>query len=187
MEGRPSTAARRSFLNTTVLTMLTALARPACESRPPTLPGVVMPDPLNIPVPQRFPRFQARLRVRVLRVAQLLPQHGRLPVVRTERRMPLPSSPLITSAECEHALPPGCVPLQRRDLFSHRSSSPPLTSARLRQRTKSAAHPQTTHPGEQSPKIRLLHRVAHHTGGTPAHNPCNSARVSAHELQRSYC
>jgi hypothetical protein len=40
--------------------MLAAITRPACESRPPTLPGVIMPDPLNIPVPQRFSRFVAR-------------------------------------------------------------------------------------------------------------------------------
>ncbi|CAE6842357.1 hypothetical protein R69927_07023 [Paraburkholderia domus] len=145
-----------------------------------------MPDPLDIPVPQRFSRFLARQRVRMLRVAQLPLQHGRLCVVRTERRMPLSAGPLIASAERKHALPLGCVPFQRGGLCCHRSGRAPLTPARVGQRAEPAAHPQTTHPREQPPKIHLLRRAAHHTGGSPAHKPCKSARVSAHELHRSY-
>jgi len=186
VEGCPSTAAQRTLLRAAVLGTFAAITRRACESRPPTLPGVVMPDALDIPVPQRFSRFVARLRVRMLRVAQLLLQHRRLCVMRTARCVPLPAGPLIASAEREHALPLGCVPFQRRGLFSHRSGCPPLSPARVGQRAEPAAHPQTAHPREQPPKISLLRRAAHHTGGTPVHNPCNSARVSAHELQRSY-
>lgn len=169
-----------------MLATLAAITRYACESRPPALPSVVMPDPLDIPVPQRFSRFVARLRVRVLCIAQLPLQHRRLCVMRMARCMPLPAGPLIASAEREHALPLGCVPFQRRGLFSHRSGPLPLPPARVGQRAKPAAHPQTAHPREQPPKIRLLRRAAHHTEGTPAHNLCNSVRVSAHELQRSY-
>ncbi|CAE6819622.1 hypothetical protein R69888_06040 [Paraburkholderia haematera] len=145
-----------------------------------------MPDPLDIPVPQRFSRFVARRRVRVLRVAQLPLQHGHLCVVGTERRMPLAAGPLIAPAERKHALPLRCVPFQRGDLFTHRSGRPPLTPARVGQRAKPAAHPQTAHPREPPPKIRLLRRAAHHIGGAPAHKPCSCARVSDHELQRSY-
>jgi hypothetical protein len=169
-----------------ILATVPLAARHARDSHPPAVLCIVMPDSLDIPVPQCFSSVVARQRMRVLCVAQLPLQRGHQCVVRTERRMPLAAGPLVASAKRKHALSLGCVPFQHGDLVCHRSGRPPLTPARFGQREEPAAHTQTAHPREQPPKIRLLRRAAHHAGGSPAHNACNSARVSTNELLRSY-
>lgn len=145
-----------------------------------------MPGPLDTPVPQRLVRLVARHGVHVLCVAQLPLQHGRSCIVRAQRRMPLSASALVATAKREYSLPFRGMPFQRGNVFGHRGGRPPLTPARVGQRTEPAAHPQTAHSREQLPKIRLLRGATHHAGRSPAHKPCSCARVSAHGQHWSY-
>jgi len=145
-----------------------------------------MAHPLNLPGTQRFARFIACRRVRVLRVGQVPLQHRCRRIVRTQRRMPLAAAPPIVPAKREHALSRIGMVFQCSHPLRHLIGSPPLVAARVGQRTQPAAHPQAAHPREQPPQVRLLCRAAHHTGGASAHNSRSSARVSTHGLLRSY-
>ncbi len=178
--------ATRATLFTAALPTVPRAARHARDSRPPAVLCIVMPDSLDMPVPQRLARFVVCQRMCTLRVAQLSMQRRRPSIVRAQRRMPLPTGALVASAEREDALPLRGVSVQRGSLLGHRSRRVPLTPARIDQRSELAAQPDSTHPHEQPPQPRLLRRAAHYAGRPSPHNSCSSTRVSPHPLHWSY-
>jgi hypothetical protein len=94
-----------SCASSSTLAAVPIATRHARGGRAPAALCIVIPDPLDVPVPQRLSRFISRRRVGALRVAQLPVQRGRPCVVRAQRRVPLPARAAITPAEHQHALP----------------------------------------------------------------------------------